>query len=199
MEVRLDDLNGPVLCQIKIPNTGDFQKWTNVSAPTGVVRGEHSVYILFLGEPGPLFGIQYFELTPAAPIAPAINDPVEVDYALGCTVAGDRDADEFQRATNAANSADVALVFVGVDEQLSIEGIDRKSIELPGVQSELVSAVYAANPRTVARHFLYCTCGAEVGRAEQIARQSSGVSFSGSSRGARSPKQSLANTTRAEN
>jgi len=147
MEVRLDDLNGPVLCQTKIPNTGDFQKWTNVSAPISAVTGEHSVYILFLGEPGPLFGIQHFELTPAAPIAPIMSGPIEVTYALGCTVLGDRDPKEFEKATSAASSADVALVFVGVDEQVSVEGRDRQSINLPGAQNELISAIYAVNPR----------------------------------------------------
>jgi beta-glucosidase len=147
MEVRLDDLNGPVLCQIKIPNTGDFQKWTNVSAPISAVTGEHSVYILFLGEPGPLFGIQHFELTPAAPIAPITSGPIEVTYALGCTVLGDRDPKEFEKATSAASAADVALVFVGVDEQVSVEGHDRQSINLPGAQNELVSAIHAVNPR----------------------------------------------------
>jgi beta-glucosidase len=149
LEVRLDDLDGPVLCQIKIPNTGDFQKWTNVSAPISGVVGVHSVYLLFLGEPGPLFGIQYFELTPAMPISPTATGPIEVTYAMGCTVAGDRDADEFRKAAEAASAADVALVFAGADEQVSVEGLDRKSINLPGAQNELVSAVYAANPKTV--------------------------------------------------
>jgi beta-glucosidase len=149
MEVRLDNLDGPVLCQIKIPNTGAFQKWANVSASISAVTGEHSVYILFLGEPGPLFGIQYFELTPSMPISPITRDPIEVAYALGCTVLGDRDPDEFVKATNAASAADVALVYVGVDEQVSVEGLDRKSIGLPGAQNELVSAIYAANPKTV--------------------------------------------------
>jgi beta-glucosidase len=149
MEVRLDDLNGPIVCQIKIPNTGDFQKWTHVSAPISPVTGEHSVYILFVGEPGPLFGIQYFELTPSAPIVAAANGPIEVTYALGCTVLGERDADEFQKATRAASAADVALVFVGVDEQVSVEGHDRSSIDLPGAQNDLIRAIFAANPRTV--------------------------------------------------
>ncbi len=149
MEVRLDDQNGPILCQIKIPNTGDFQKWIDVSAPLSPVEGEHSVFLLFLGEPGPLFGIQYFELTPASLIAPETRGPIEVTYAPGCAVVNDRDPDEFLRATNAARAADVALVFVGADEQVSVEGLDRKSIELPGAQNELVTAVFAANPRTV--------------------------------------------------
>jgi len=149
MEVRLDEVNGPVVCQIKIPNTGDFQKWTDVSAPIQAVTGVHSVYILFLGEPGPLFGIQYFELTPAATIATESNGPVEVAYAMGCTVLGARDPVEFEKATSAARDADVALVFAGIDEQVSVEGLDRKSIQLTGAQNELISAVLAANPRTV--------------------------------------------------
>jgi beta-glucosidase len=53
------------------------------------------------------------------------------------------------KAARAAGDADVALVFVGADEQVSIEGRDRQSIDLPGAQHELVSAVSAANPRTV--------------------------------------------------
>ncbi len=149
MEVRLDDLNGPVLCQIKIPNTGDFQKWTNISAPINSVTGEHTIYLLFLGEPGPLFGFQYFEFTPASPIHPETLGPIEVVYAQGCAVVGEQIPDEFLEATNAASAADIALVFVGVDEQLSIEGLDRQSIDLPGAQNDLVRAVYAANPKTI--------------------------------------------------
>ncbi len=69
MEVRLDGLDGPLVCELKIPNTGDFQKWTDVSAPIISVEGEHTLYLLFLGEPGPLFGIRSFAFTPAKPVA----------------------------------------------------------------------------------------------------------------------------------
>lgn len=149
LEVRLEALDGPVLCQLKIPNTGGFQKWTNVSAPITHIDGEHTLYLLFLGENGPLFGIQYFECTPAAPVAPQTFGPIEIIYAMGCTVAGTMDPAEFAKATSAASAADVALVFVGCDEQVSTEGLDRHSIDLPGAQNELVGAVYAANPQTV--------------------------------------------------
>jgi beta-glucosidase len=149
LEVRLDALEGPVVCTIKIPNTGDFQKWTNVAAAVGPIEGVRTVYLLFLGEPGPLFGIQSFEFTPASPTATTPEGPVEVIYAQGCSVAGERDADEIMKAARAAGDADVALLFVGADEQVSIEGRDRQSIDLPGAQHELVSAVSAANPRTV--------------------------------------------------
>ncbi len=149
LEVRLDKLDGPALCQIKIPNTTDFQKWANVSAPIQQTAGEHTLYLLFLGEPGPLFGFQHFELTPAAPVAPQAPGPIEVTYDMGCTVADSKDPAEFAKAARAASAADIALVFVGTDEQISTEAHDRHSIYLPGAQNELVGAVYSANPQMV--------------------------------------------------
>jgi beta-glucosidase len=149
LEIRLDARDGQVVSQLKIPNTGEFQKWANVSAPITHTDGEHTLYLLFLGEPGPLFGIQYFELTPAAPVQSKAHGAIEVTYAMGCTVAGAKDSAEFAKATSAASAADVTLVFVGSDEQVSTEALDRYSIYLPGAQNELVGAVYAANPKTV--------------------------------------------------
>jgi beta-glucosidase len=60
-------------------------------------------------------------------------------------------ADErmFDRAVEAAAAADAAIVVVGTNDEWETEGHDRDSIELPGRQDELVSAVAAVNPRTV--------------------------------------------------
>ncbi|MEV8313624.1 glycoside hydrolase family 3 C-terminal domain-containing protein [Streptomyces sp. NPDC059900] len=52
-------------------------------------------------------------------------------------------------AVEAARQADVAVVVVGTTEGSESEGHDRTSLTLPGRQDELVSAVAAANPRTV--------------------------------------------------
>jgi beta-glucosidase len=52
-------------------------------------------------------------------------------------------------AVAAARRADVALVVVGTNSQVESEGFDRRDLTLPGRQDELVSAVAAANPRTV--------------------------------------------------
>jgi len=62
---------------------------------------------------------------------------------------GEKDPAQFAEAVKAAREADVALVFVGGDEQVADEGQDRRDIDLPGVQHELVQAVFAANPRTI--------------------------------------------------
>ncbi len=52
-------------------------------------------------------------------------------------------------AVEAAKAADVAVVVVGTNSQVESEGFDRDSLALPGHQDALVSAVAAANPRTV--------------------------------------------------
>jgi beta-glucosidase len=62
----------------------------------------------------------------------------------------DVDADALlDRAVAAAQDADVAVVFVGTDDEWESEGYDRPSFSLPGRQDELVRRVAAANARTV--------------------------------------------------
>ncbi len=57
--------------------------------------------------------------------------------------------DALDRAVAAAVAADVAVVVVGTDDEWESEGFDRRSMDLPGDQDELVRRVAAANPRTV--------------------------------------------------
>ncbi|WP_329139509.1 glycoside hydrolase family 3 C-terminal domain-containing protein [Streptomyces sp. NBC_01476] len=52
-------------------------------------------------------------------------------------------------AVEAARGADTAIVVVGTTDEIESEGFDRTSLALPGRQDDLVSAVTAANPRTV--------------------------------------------------
>ena len=57
--------------------------------------------------------------------------------------------DAMTAAASVARGADVALVVVGTDGRWESEGKDRSTLRLPGDQDALVSAVAAANPRTV--------------------------------------------------
>lgn len=57
--------------------------------------------------------------------------------------------DAIERAANLAAESDVALVFVGLSDEWDSEGHDRPDMELVGEQNTLVTAVAAANPRTV--------------------------------------------------
>ncbi|HXH56522.1 beta-glucosidase [Iamia sp.] len=57
--------------------------------------------------------------------------------------------DAVERAVAAAAEADVAVLVVGTDDEWESEGFDRRSMELPGEQDDLIRRVAAANPRTV--------------------------------------------------
>ena len=64
------------------------------------------------------------------------------------TVVADPQA-EIDAAVEAARTSDVAVVVVGTNAAIESEGFDRKDLDLPGYQNQLVEAVAAANPRTV--------------------------------------------------
>ena len=57
--------------------------------------------------------------------------------------------EDIAAAVDAARHADAAVVFIGRSGEWDTEGSDLLDITLPGRQNELVSAVAAANPRTV--------------------------------------------------
>lgn len=54
-----------------------------------------------------------------------------------------------ERALAAAETAEVAVVVVGTSDTWESEGHDRRSLDLPGDQAELVRQVCAVNPHTV--------------------------------------------------
>ncbi len=57
--------------------------------------------------------------------------------------------DLLERAVEAASAADVAVVVAGLGEEHECEGYDRRVLDLPPEQRELVAAVAAVNPSTV--------------------------------------------------
>lgn len=59
--------------------------------------------------------------------------------------------DHLQVAIDAARSADVAILIVGLDAEWESEGYDRQTMDLPkeGSQDRLIDAVLEANPNTV--------------------------------------------------
>ncbi|WP_401000075.1 glycoside hydrolase family 3 C-terminal domain-containing protein [Agromyces sp. GXQ0307] len=72
-----------------------------------------------------------------------------VTFAPGFTIDGSDAAGLADEAVAAAAAADVAVLFLGLPASLESEGFDRRDIELPAEQVELVERVLAANPRTV--------------------------------------------------
>ena len=83
----------------------------------------------------------------------ALAESFEVSYARGCEVEGD-DRSGFDEAVATAKAADVAIVVVG--DQAGLfgrgtvgEGNDAESLDLPGVQRELVESLVATGTPVV--------------------------------------------------
>lgn len=60
-----------------------------------------------------------------------------------------RDEQEFLRAVNAAEEADVAVIFAGLPEIFESEGADRRHMRLPDCQNNLIARVAAVQKNTV--------------------------------------------------
>ena len=54
-----------------------------------------------------------------------------------------------EQAAKVAKEADLAILFVGEDKSVQEESHDRYHLRLPGVQENLIKAVYRANPKTI--------------------------------------------------
>lgn len=94
-----------------------------------------------------------FEIPTVREALTAALPGTEIAFARGCEVEGD-DRSGFAEAVRAASAADVAIVVVG--DQAGLfgrgtvgEGNDVESLELPGVQRELVEAVTATGTPVV--------------------------------------------------
>jgi len=72
-----------------------------------------------------------------------------VAFEPGCSITGDKDQTAIDAAAALAAKSDVAIVVVGTSQSVLREEMDRPDWSLPGAQGDLISAVFAANPRTV--------------------------------------------------
>jgi beta-glucosidase len=149
LEVRLDSITGPVVSTVHVPDTGGRENWVDVTAPVKPTEGAHTVYLSASSQPGSFLALESFSLTPQTSAPGAPEGMPQVSHVMGCSVIGEKNEAQFSEAVKAAREADVALVFVGVDQQVDREGHDRDDIRLPGAQHELVQAIHAANPRTI--------------------------------------------------
>ncbi len=88
-------------------------------------------------------------VTPLADLRKRLGDKAEVLYAPGADSTMSDDETLIPAAVKAASEADVALLFVGEDAVLSGEARSRASLNLPGVQSQLVKQVVDTGVPTV--------------------------------------------------
>ena len=147
IDVYLDSRSSAPLVSVNIAKTGGSSDWQTVSGTIPRTEGSHIVFLRFRSAGrAPFFNLSSFQLDPIGTTAP---EGIQISYAPGCTITGPRNAALLSQAAQAAHSADVALLFLGVNRLLSDEGRDRDDIDLPEAQHELAATVLAANPRTI--------------------------------------------------
>jgi beta-glucosidase len=93
-------------------------------------------------------GVPVSPVTPLQGIIEKIGQD-SVIYAQGCAISGSRSSSDFDQAISAAKKAGTVIIFLGTSQDYVGEAIDLPSMELPGVQQELVEAVYAANSKLI--------------------------------------------------
>ncbi|MGA5038022.1 beta-glucosidase family protein [Streptomyces capoamus] len=117
--------------------------------------GEGDPFEAFLAAPVPRAEV---ELTAGEPVDVSLTHVVRLPEDLPMKVVGftlahcgpRRDPDELiAEAAEAARRADTAVVMVATTDRVESEGFDRRDLNLPGRQDDLVRAVAAANPNTV--------------------------------------------------
>jgi beta-glucosidase len=100
---------------------------------------------------GPNYTGEYSKFVkPLEGIQAKVGSAVKVIYARGSGIMEtDNPEASLSEAVAAAKGADAAILFVGTNQLLEREGLDREFVNLPPVQIALVRAVMAANPKTV--------------------------------------------------
>ena len=89
-------------------------------------------------------------ITPLRGISEKVSAGTKISYVRGCNVLGEN-LNEIKKAQAAARKADIAIVIVGeMGNETNGEGRDMASLDLTGLQQELLEAVYATGTPTVA-------------------------------------------------
>lgn len=92
--------------------------------------------------------INSFQVTSA--LESAAKMQLEIDYEQGYQTQRDETIEELkQEAVNAAKNAQIAVVFAGLPDNFESEGYDRKHMQLPNCQNELIEAICEVQPNTI--------------------------------------------------
>jgi beta-glucosidase len=101
-------------------------------------------------ETGNYFGTKPRIVSPVEGIRAQLGAGAKVEYARGCDILEPAKPGDIEQAAELARKSDLAILFLGTNLRVEAEGRDRKSLDLPGSQEQLLEAVYKANPKTIA-------------------------------------------------
>ncbi|HEY6375742.1 MAG TPA: glycoside hydrolase family 3 C-terminal domain-containing protein [Edaphobacter sp.] len=100
-------------------------------------------------ETGNYYGTPARKTSPLQGLKELLGAGVKVEYEQGAGFVEGADPAAIARAVELARKSDVAILFLGTNLKVEAEGRDRRDLNLPGAQEQLMEAVYAANPKTV--------------------------------------------------
>lgn len=100
-------------------------------------------------ETGNYYGTPARKVGPAQGLRDLLGAGVSVQYEKGSGFVEPADPAAIARAADLARESDVAILCLGTSLKVEAEGHDRRNLNLPGAQEQLLEAVYAANPHTV--------------------------------------------------
>jgi beta-glucosidase len=100
-------------------------------------------------ETGNYYGTPARKVSPLQGLKEVLGSDVKVEYEQGSGFTEAADAAMIASAADLARRSDVAVLFLGTNLRVEAEGRDRRDLNLPGAQEQLMEAVYAANPKTV--------------------------------------------------
>lgn len=100
-------------------------------------------------ETGNYYGKPARKISPFDGLKEYLGSQVNVQYEQGTGFVETADPAAIARAAELAKKSDIAILFLGTDLKVEAEGRDRRDLNLPGDQEQLMKAVFAANPKTV--------------------------------------------------
>ncbi len=100
-------------------------------------------------ETGNYYGTPARKVSPLVGLRDLLGSATPVTYEQGAGFIEAADPAAITRAADLARKSDVAILFLGTNLKVEAEGKDRRNLDLPGAQEQLMEAVFAANPRTV--------------------------------------------------
>jgi len=100
-------------------------------------------------ETGNYYGKPARKITALDGLRDLLGPGVSIQYEKGAGFVDVEDPAAIARAAALAAKSDVAVLFLGTSTRVEAESRDRRDLNLPGAQEQLLEAVYAANPKTV--------------------------------------------------
>jgi beta-glucosidase len=100
-------------------------------------------------ETGNYYGTPFRKISITRGLESFLGSRIKVEYEKGAGYINPLDQKAIEHAVELARKSDVVVLCLGTNLKVEAEGRDRRNLDLPGAQEQLLEAVYAANPKTV--------------------------------------------------